>query len=277
MYVDTHIHFIQPPVANGQDGSEPVAATKSPRRLFADVAGSLAEHGVSACVAVQAAPTIEETRFLLGLADAHPTIAAVIGWLNVRSPEFADDLAHFVGDPRLKGIRVTVPELCDETGQPWAGVEHHLDRLSSAGLSLELLVWPGFFERVLPLLRRHAELPMVVGHLAFDGQSHARWHRGMTEFAALPKARTKISGLITQAEGLSRERIRAYVADTIDLFGVERVSFGSDWPVALRGGTYADVVVLFEDTLPARLGEDDRERVRANNAATFYGLTVNPA
>ena len=118
---------------------------------------------------------------------------------------------------------------------------------------------------------------MVAGHMAFDGESYARWHRGMTEFAALPKARTKISGMITQAEALSRERIRAYVADTLDLFGVERVTFGSDWPVALRGGTYADVVELFEDTLPARLGEDDRERVRAANAATLYGLTLDPA
>ena len=236
----------------------------------------LRENGVARTVAVQASNSVEETRWLLGLADAHPFVAGVVGWVDLASPEVGRQLDELAAHPKFKGVRHLVE---DEPEDDWLvrpDVLRGMRELASRGVSYDLLVRARHLTYARQLADECPDLRLVVDHAAKPPVATGEikdWARGLKALAACPNVSCKLSGLVTEADhvGWRTEDLRPYVGTALELFGPGRLIYGSDWPVCLLAAGYERVLESFQ-TLLAGLGEDDRRRVFRGNASDFYRL-----
>jgi L-fuconolactonase len=232
--------------------------------------------GVEKTVLVQASNSLQETRWMLGLADQYPFIAGVVGWIDLTSSEAGRQLDEFIAHPKFKGVRHLVES---EPNDEWLIQERVLDGLrllSSRGLSYDLLVHPRHLSSARRVAEACPDLRLVIDHLAKPPIARGEvgeWAQKLKEVAALPNVSCKLSGLVTEANltGWRQEDLKPFVETALEYFGPKRIMFGSDWPVCLLAATYDRVMVAFQSLL-AGLGDEDRSCIFSANADRFYRL-----
>jgi len=253
------------------------------RRRFGpeDLDAAAGPHRVERTVLVQTVSSAEETEELLAVAATSPRVAGVVGWVDLCAPDVAGELAALEEAPgggTLVGIRHQVHDEPDPGFLLRDGVLRGLAAVAEAGLVFDLLVR----ERELPAARaaveRLPELAFVVDHLAKPRIREgvmAPWAGGLAALARLPNVTCKVSGLVTEAawDAWSPAQLVPYVRHAADVFGPERLLFGSDWPVCLLAASYAEVVAAAEWALDgAGLAPSEREAVFGANASRVYRL-----
>jgi L-fuconolactonase len=273
--IDAHLHFWQ--LDRGDYGwLTPALAPLWHDFLPADSLPLLDDRGIDAVIAVQAAPSLAETRFLLDLARQQPRIEGVVGWVDMAASDAADRIAELAQDPVLKGIR---PMLQDLPADDWM-LEPALGPAFAAlirhGLRFDALVKPRHLPHLLRLVDRYPELPLVVDHGAkpdVAAGAWAPWRDLLRPIAAAPQVHCKLSGLVTEAgPGAGRAALDPYAAVLLDLFGADRLMFGSDWPVVTQRMGYADWHGLASE-LTGGLDPDERDAIFGGTACRFYGLS----
>lgn len=274
--IDAHQHFWR--LDRGDygwlDGAGPLLRRDY---LPGDLAPLLHRYGVSHTIAVQAAPSIAETEYLLDLADSHDFIAGVVGWLDFESADFSEQLARLVGRPKLVGLRPMLQDIDDDRWILRPRVLAALEQVRSAGLALDVLSKPRHLPFVIEALQSVPGLRAVVDHISkppIESGEAGAWESDMIKLAANPNVYCKISGLITEASHTSWSvgDLTAYVGHVVTCFGAERVMWGSDWPVCRLAGEYGDVLAAATLSLPPALSRD--AGIFGENAARFYGLTL---
>ena len=274
MYIDSHVHFWM--IARDDYGW----LKPDNRVLYRDympehALPELKERSVDGVIAVQAAPTEAEAWFLLELSRRYPVIVGVSAGLDPYSDEFADAVERLRSDPTFKGVRLNGGEFVRAQGDAAsrAKMTAALRALERAELTLDALAGPGALAAIADLLAEAPALRCVVNHLgcpnAAEPPSEA-WSEGMKRLSALPNACAKLSGMLTLSG--RPEPLRPYVDALFERFGAERLLFGSDWPVALQAGGYADVVTRFESLLPGGLDAAQLRLLRSDNARRVYRL-----
>lgn len=240
-------------------------------------AGSLFDQAnVSASVLVQAAPTVAETRFLLDVAKrSDGFVKGVVGWVDLGAADAIPTLTRLARDPLLKGIRPMLQDIPDPAWILRAEVGRTLAALPRLGLRFDALVRPGELPALLTMIDRHPDLAVVVDHGAKpDIRSGARepWARLMRAVAANPRVRCKVSGLVTEAgPGWTIDVLRPYFDFLVEVFGPQRLMWGSDWPVVNLAGTYQSWYAATV-ALTATWSAEDRAALMGGTARRFYGL-----
>ena len=275
--VDAHHHFWQ--VARG-DYHWMTAETGLPLRrdyLPEDLAPLLRKAGVDRTVVVQAAQSEAETDFLLDLADGAGFVAGVVGWLDMEDAGFAGKLDRLLARPKFVGLRPMLQDLDDDAYILRPRVRDNLVRMAERGVAFDVLSFPRHLANVTRALEAVPQLRAVVDHLSkpaiaareFDG-----WATGISRLAALPNVHCKLSGMITEADHASWRPadLEPYVDHVLSAFGPGRLMFGSDWPVCLLAGSYAEVLNALRTVLEGKLSADERAGVYGANAARFYSL-----
>ena len=274
--IDAHQHCWR--IARGDYGwlDESVGAI---RRDFAPadwalVAGPL---GVTRSVLVQAAPTLDETTFLLQLAAASPSVGAVVGWIDLASDDAPAHLGLLASEPVFRGIR---PMLQDIGDTEWMLRPEVVDALRVAArldITLDALVQPRHLPALAELAREVPDLSIVIDHCAKPHIEGGRdpgdeWREGMARLAASPRMHCKLSGLANEhGPGWSAAGLRPVARHVLDVFGWERVMWGSDWPVLELVGDYAAWLACARELL-AHLDEDARDAVLRRTAQRFYRI-----
>jgi L-fuconolactonase len=276
MRIDAHQHYWK--IERGDYDWMSAPAVASLRRDFlpGDLAPELARHGFERSVVVQAAATSAETDFLLGLAAEEPTIAGVVGWLDMEAQDFPDVLAGYVRHPGFLGIRPMLQDLSDDRFLVRPRVLEHLGELARSQRTLDLLVLPRHLSVVVEALARLPELRAVVNHCAkpdLRSGSLDDWRSGIARVAEFPNVMCKVSGLVTEAPpGARTSDVAPAVEHVLSVFGPERLLFGSDWPVCTLAAPYERVVTLLDEVLGARLTDAFARKLFGENARRFYGL-----
>lgn len=277
--VDSHHHFWEP---GRHDYYWMAGEALAPiRRPFgpADLLPELQAAGVDATVLVQTVPSVAETREFMATAAATPFVAGVVGWVDLTDPDVGDTLADLQSRPdaaMLVGIRHMVHDEADPDWLLRADVWRGLAAVRDAGLAYDFLVRPRELPAALATARQFPDMRLVIDHLAKPpialGEI-ADWTVLLTPFGALDNVSCKVSGMVTEANwsNWTADDLRPYVQTVVDLFGVERVMYGSDWPVCLLAGRYGEVKQALEEALPP-LSAEDRAKVFGGNAIRFYGL-----
>ena len=244
-----------------------------------DLKPALDEAGVTHTVLVQTFSSLAESEWFLDLAEAHDFIAGVVGWVDLTAADVGAqvDRLRARGD-RLVGIRHGVQGEPDDDWLARDDVRAGLRALAEKGLTYDLLVTPRHLKHVPALAQALPGLKLVIDHIAkppihtgaFDG-----WREALAQAAAHENVYCKLSGMITEADHANWRpvHLRPYVEHVVECFGFERLMFGSDWPVCLMAGSYAQVL----DALERALGPIDDEAARQlyhETAARFYGLDV---
>jgi len=275
MRIDSHQHFWRYRPETHPWISDRMEALKRDF-LPADLAPLLSAEGFSGCVAVQASQSLEETRFLLDLAREHPFVKAVVGWVDLVSPDLDAQLETFAASPALRGVRHIAQDEPDDRYLARDDVARGISRLARYGLSYDILVFARQLPAAVALARRLPDQPFVVDHIAKPEIKAGRtdgWVDGIRQLAALPHVSCKLSGLVTEAdwEGWKPEDLRPYLEIVLDAFGPARLMIGSDWPVCLLAAEYPRVIGLVRDFI-APLSKSERAAILGGAAARFYGI-----
>lgn len=272
--IDAHQHFWR--LSRGDYGwLTPALAGIYRDFLPDDLAPLLARHGIAGTVLVQAAPTAEETRFLLSLADEYAFVEGVVGWIDFAAPDAPAQIAALASHAKLKGLRPMIQDIADDDWMLRPDLEPALAALIARGLIFDALVLPRHLDNLLMLLHRHPELGVVVDHCAkpdIGAAGFRDWADAMTAVASESAAYCKLSGLVTQTRGAwSVEELRPTVEHVLGVFGPQRVIWGSDWPVCTLAASY-DAWVEATDVLLAGCTAAERDAVLGGNAVRAYGL-----
>lgn len=273
--VDSHIHFWK--LSNGYyTALEPHMTILLKDHLPGDLAPWLGKAGVDQIVVVEAAETVEETHFVLGLAKQYPFIAGVVGWIDLASPDIASVLRSLQSNPLYKGAR---PLHDDNKNIQWMndkGNEIGFTALADSGLSFDALV-QDFRELpcIISVAERFPGLSIILNHCGkpdIANDIFASWASDIDRLAKHPNVACKFSGLLNQAKaGWTIQRIRPYSDHLLRCFGPERLLWGSDWPPARLTEEY-DVGWRVAHELVAHLPAADQTKIFGENATRIYRL-----
>ena len=247
-------------------------------QLLDQLGAATSAAGVDGTVVVQARQTLDESDWLLSLADQSDIIAGVVGWVPLIDAGVGESLSRLATHPKFKGVRHVLQ------GEPDAyflrsDFHRGLALLPDLDLRYDLLL----FQRQLPvaiqLVDRQPDLGIIIDHIAKPeirkGRIDPAWKAGMAELAKRENILgVKVSGMVTEVldPELDEPTLRAYFEETLALFGADRVMFGTDWPVCLlRVDSYQEWVGMMRGFV-SDLTESESRAISNDNAIRCYGL-----
>ena len=227
-------------------------------------------------IAVQARQMLEETEWLLHLADAYSFVRGVVGWLDLRSASLREQLQKYARHPKLVGVRHVIHDEPDDDFMLRREFRRGIGQLGGFDLTYDLLLFPKHLPAASKLVAEFPHQPFVLDHIAKpairDGQV-SPWREDLCRLAEFPNVYCKLSGLVTEAKWKQwrPEDFHRYLDIVLAAFGPERVMIGSDWPVCTLSGDYAatmNIVTGYVQNFSAEV----REGILGENCARFYGL-----
>jgi len=276
--VDTHIHLYD----TTRDGGVPWPS-ESDTVLYRpvlppDFAQICEENGIAATIIVEASSLLADNQWVLDLVKGEPDrYIGLVGSLELGTPDFAANLKALSADPRFVGIRMRDrprgPDYFNDA------VWRDLELLAALDQTLDVLMANFSLEDVDRIARRIPTLKILMNHVAganLDGEPvDSAWAQSLAQAARNPNVFCKVSGLFQQSRRQPSPTDLEFYKPVLDelwkVFGEDRLIYGSNWPVTMRGGSYASYkAVVFEFLEPK--GRSAMEKVLAGNAYTFYGL-----
>jgi L-fuconolactonase len=273
MQVDTHVHFWE--YNKQRDTWMDDMKILQQDYLPQTIASTLKRNGIDGCVAVQASQEELETHFLVELANTHPIIKGVVGWIDLQNENIEERLQYFSQYPIIKGYRHVVQgEPLDFLLRP--NFQRGIKALQPFDYTYDLLIYHHQLKPALEFVSKFPEQRMVIDHCAKPAIAEKQideWAADMRAIAKHPQVHCKLSGLFTEAKWKqwSAADFYPYLDVVFDAFGPERLMFGSDWPVILVSGIYVQWKSLIEKYMES-FDEEDREKVLGLNAVDFYKL-----
>jgi L-fuconolactonase len=274
MRIDSHHHF-----GRYDPAQYPWIRPEWPIRrdyLPSDLEPLLSAGGFDGSIAVQARSSLEESRWLLELAERHAVVMGVVGWVDLRSPELEEQLTPLATHPRFVGVRHVVQDEPDDRFLVRQDFLRGMRVLEPFRLVYDLLVFPRQLPAAIELAQQCAHQVFVLDHLAKPPIREGivcPWREHVHELARSPNVSCKVSGLVTESrwQDWERDDFRPYLDVVFEAFGPDRVLFGSDWPVCLLAASYPQVCDLVEAyTRPFKA--EDRAKFFGGNAARIYRL-----
>lgn len=274
MRIDAHQHFWQ--LADRLGAWPPPALAKIHRDFKPDdLAPMLERHGVVSTVLVQSMPNEHDTLFMLDLAKRHAFIGGVVGWVDMKRTDAPERIALLATYSALKGLRPMLQDLADDRWVDDQALAPAVEAMRAHRLSFDALVLPRHLPALTSFAERFPDLPIAIDHGAKPGIAQGTmepWRRDIARLAAMPQVHCKLSGLVTEAGAdWDVARLQPYVDHILEVFGPQRVIWGSDWPVLNLASDYANWIVASEALL-ARLNEAERCNIFGLNAKRFYRL-----
>lgn len=273
--IDAHQHFWRyDPIDYSWINEEMLSLKKD--FLPDDLFPILEENGVEGTVAVQAFQDEKENDFLLDLAEKHPFILAVVGWIDLKSEELPVRLSKYKSYKKLKGFRHVLQDEADPEYILNQAFQRGLKTIIGLGYTYDLLVLPHQLKGVIKTVSNFESGSFVLDHLAKpdikNGQNE-QWKENIKALAEYPNVHCKLSGMITEAAWNQWEEkdFYPYMDTVMEAFGEDRLMFGSDWPVCKLSGSYEQVVGLIEGYFKGH-SESTLHKIWHTNAINFYQL-----
>jgi L-fuconolactonase len=276
MIIDSHQHFWKyHPVKDAwiTDDMKVIQSDFLPEHLQA----VLQQNEVDGCVAVQADQSEAETEFLLELAATNPFVKGVVGWVDLRADNLSERLEHFSRFNKLKGFRHIVQGEVDPAFLLRQDFCEGINALAQYDFTYDILVYPIQLRAVEKFVQLFPEHRLVIDHMAkpyFKTGDIADWEQSMRAIAKSENVHCKISGMVTEADwqNWKPEDFRPCLDVVLEAFGPQRLMYGSDWPVCLVAGNYAQVKGIITDYI-SRLSATEQAAIMGGNATAFYKLS----
>jgi len=234
------------------------------------------DNGIEGCVAVQADQTETETNYLLDLESKHDIIKGVVGWVDFRAPNIKERLEHFSGNPALKGFRHIVQAEKEDDFLLRKDFCEGIALLRDFDFTYDILIYPKHLKYAIDFVEQFPDQRFVIDHLAkpnIKDQIVAGWKEELSVFREHENVYCKLAGLVTEGDWhhWKSSDYTTYISIVLDIFGIDRVMFGSDWPVCLPSASYAQVCEIVEENT-SFLSADEKEKLWGQNCIDFYQL-----
>lgn len=278
--LDSHVHVWDWQLETYDWMTDEMAAIRRPFTID-DLRPHLHDHSVTGAVLVQTCPSLDETRQFLALADEHPEIVGVVGWVDLTDRGVDDvvrELREGPGGRWLVGVRHQVHDEADPNWLDRDDVRRGIAALGRHGLVYDVLVRTRELPAAVRLVEDLTDQRFVIDHIAkppIASGERGPWATRMRQFAGAPHVACKFSGMVTEADWTSWtvSDLKPYADVVLEVFGPGRVLFGSDWPVCTVAASYPQVVRAADELL-ADLDDHARDRVSYRTAVETYGLHV---
>jgi L-fuconolactonase len=276
--IDAHQHFWH--LHHGYGDWPPSELTRIYRDFTpADLAELCRESHIDGTIAVQSNPHLGDTEYLLGLANEHASILGVVGWVDLMAADAASQIAAMARHPRLKGVRVMLQDLPAHNWIESDQIQPAIQALIAHDLSLDALVLPQHLVGLYRFAERNQGLRVVIDHAGkpdIANRVDTPWREDLHRLATLSVVHCKLSGLLTEAApNDGREALQPYMDAILEAFGVERVIWGSDWPVVNLASSYQQWVRISTEYLREHKDQAVREgeaSIMGLNARRFYRI-----
>ena len=277
MKIDAHHHFwnYDPAQYGWIDESMGVL-----RRDFlpVDLQPEIESAGIDGVVSVHARQTLEETRWLLNLADEHAFIKGVVGWVPLAEVDVREQLDSLARVPKLKGVRHVVQDEPDDDFILGDAFNAGVDALAKHGLVFDILIYERQLPQTVQFVDRHPQQVFVLDHLAKPQAKKSLvepWREDIRKLAERENVYCKVSGLTTEADWQSwtEQQLSVYLDAVFEAFGTKRLMFGSDWPVCLLATTYGAWYDFVQRQF-AGLSAEEQNSIFGHTAVDVYQLDV---
>lgn len=236
------------------------------------------ENGINGCVAVQADSSEDETFFLISLAEQSEFIKGVVGWVDLQSKDVENRLTYFSQFEQIVGFRHVVQGETDPEflGRPDFLRGIHL--LETFDFSYDLLIYSNQLSSGIEFCKKNPNQRIVLDHLAkppIKTGDVSEWNKYIRQFKELDHVSAKISGLITEAEWFAWDEkdIINIIEISLEVFGPNRLMFGTDYPVVLVAEELSSWVNTFNKSI-ARLSTDEVKKITVDNCLQFYKIEL---
>jgi L-fuconolactonase len=250
----------------------PLNATFTPERAQAELEAA----GIASAVLVQAEDSEHDTEYMLEAAHRHPWVAGVVGWVQLDAPDVAElQLDRLQDEPRLRGVRHLVHDDPRDDFLRLPSVRRSLRLLAERDTPFDVPdAWPRHLAATAELAAALPELRIVVDHLGkppFGGPHWERWRDGLRAVAARPNTVAKASGLQVPGRPFTAAEVRPAWEVALELFGPERLMWGSDWPLTVLVGGYGRSWAVMS-ALVSELSTDEQAQILSGTATSIYRL-----
>ena len=277
MKIDSHQHYWHFNTADYGWMGENMSVIKRDF-LPTDLLPELKSIDFDGSVAVQARQSFEETNWLLQLADEHPHIKGVVGWLDLQSEQAEEQIAAFAKHPKAVGVRHVIHDEEDLDFMLRPAFIRGVQLLEKYDLAYDILIFPTHLANTIEFVKQFSDKQIfVIDHIAKplikDGIV-SPWKEDIAALAKFPNVYCKLSGMVTEADWNTwkPENIRPYLDVIMEAFGTERILIGSDWPVCLVAGKYSEVMQVVTDYI-STFTEKEQALMLGENAAKAYRIT----
>jgi L-fuconolactonase len=272
--IDAHVHLWDP--ERGDYGwLGPHLPELNRRFSCTDLQPMLLVENVDGVVLVQAAPTAQETDYLLAIAVEIQWIFGVVGWIDLDSADAENEIGRRSAQLKFRGIRPMLQDLSDREWILRAVRADALAAVESSGLVFDALIRPPHLPVISKLALRYPGLSIIIDHGAKPAVRplmDPSWRSALQEIARYPNVCCKLSGLLTElVAGTGAEMIPFYVQELLAAFGSERLIWGSDWPVLTRAASYEQWMQISRRCLDS-LSSHQQDLIMGGNATRLYGL-----
>ena len=242
--IDTHTHFYDPTRPQGVPWP-PASETLLYKPYYPKDFVALTEPlGVVGTVVVEASPWLEDNEWILDLAKDNPSIVGFIGNLKLGESAFTTNLQRFTRNPLFRGLRLGERVLAEGLGQ--RAFENDLARMGDERLTIDVIGSATLLPHLQRVAKLAPKLKIVIDHLPFEAwdRNPAAMRTALADVAALPNVWAKVSNVVRRVDGRVIEDgafYRPHLDTLWQLFGTNRLVYGSNWPVSERVAPYAIV------------------------------------
>ncbi|WP_461453350.1 amidohydrolase family protein [Mucilaginibacter sp.] len=273
--IDAHQHFwIFDPVRDNWIDESMSAIQKD--FMPVDLEPLLKKNGFSGCVVVQSNQSEQETYFQLDNASKFDFIKGVVGWLDLQSEDIEIRLEKMTQHKKLKGFRHVLQGETDRALMLKPAFKKGISALNKYDLTYDLLILPDQLQYAAQLISEFPNQKFVIDHMAkpyIKDKYIGQWEYGMRKIGALSNAYCKVSGMVTEADWQNWQYMDfvPYLDIVFNAFGIDKLMFGSDWPVCNIAGNYQKVINIAEH-YAGKLSMNEQTMFWGDNATKFYKL-----
>jgi len=275
LIIDAHQHFWQYDALEYSWITDQLSPLKRDF-LPADLDILLKNEHISGSISVQARQSEKENEFLLQHAENNSFIKGVVGWIDLRSEKIDEKLSFYQNLPKMKGFRHVVQDESDPYFMLQPAFLNGINAVIQSGFTYDILVYARQLPQVLSFLNHFPDTPFMIDHLAKPDIKHglfSSWQADLRKIADFPKVSVKISGMVTESDWhqWEKEDFYPYLDELVLSFGLDRLCYGSDWPVCNLAGNYKsqlEIVTSYFSTYH----QMDRDKVMGLNTQFFYQL-----
>lgn len=241
-----------------------------------DLSPILRSAGFDGCITVQSDQSEAENDFQLMNAEVNSFIKGVVGWLDLQADNLDEKLAYYSQFKKFKGIRHILQGEAQRDFMLRPAFLKGISKLKHYNLTYDILIYPDQLTYTKTFVANFPDQPFVINHLAkpdIKNKDIATWKNNMEQMAKFENVYCKLSGMVTEANwnNWKPDDFTPYLDVVVEAFGINRLMFGSDWPVCNVAGRYQQVVEIISDYFKS-FTQNEQSQIFGGNANTFYHI-----
>ena len=273
--IDSHQHFwMFDPVRDSWITDEMKVIKKD--FLPADLLPILKQNGFDGCVTVQSDQSYNENRFQLHNAAENDFIKGIVGWVDLASPHVERDFEYLSQFEKIKGFRHVLQGEPQRDLMLQPAFMNGISLLGKYNYTYDILIFKDQLQYLPKFISAFPDQRFILDHIAkpdIKNNDIDQWKKDISVLGQFENLYCKVSGMVTEANWKTwkKEDFKPFLDTVVETFGVEKIMFGSDWPVCLVAASYTEVVAIVEDYFSS-FSKNEQENFFGLNAIKFYNL-----